>query len=986
MPESRQKLKVPELLVFIRISALWFILAGCFRIAYYAGQQSLPLLSGVACTFQAVGIIVCLIVCLAYAWMRDVKSTISRLLRSYRFDIFAFAIIGVWSNYLASPWLLKVQPVIDGIDPRWIPTILIALFLMLLSSIFRGYWILKKPPPSQFHFFGDDAIKTENENTLQNNELARNFAETVLASRAHSGLVFGIDAPWGIGKTSFVNLAERYWKKAGGDSVIVFRFEPLRYAAEPDLSERFLRDLTAAIQQQVYAPEFLPAASRYSRMIKSISLFGFRLSIEPLNETIDELMEDIDDVLKSIRRRIIVVIDDLDRLEPKTVNNVLFAVRRTFNLSQATYILCYDTENLVKGKDDGSNAREFLEKFVTVKLSLFVDSAMLRDFLKTDWRKNEHSIPTIPIENLNKLEAVLSKLAEILDWDFAPNYFPLIGDMRKLKRFVNAVLMMQIEKSDLSKTDFNVHDLVNLMLLHLNYPGVFRHIYAEETEGRQGIFSAKRSIEAGTATFFNNEKFEQVLKEYDATASFLLKQLFDVEVLNLGKIDLANESLLSSRACFNMAPFRNLEKYLKLIVRLAKPEQRDTFKFYQDAVNRVKNGNSVDAILKEVEFNLQKGGSAHEKFWQVLVNQSYELTKDPAKDAINTLVKYLPRYSSIPDSGEYISLRKSTILSLIYLLDRAGWGRTQGRRLENTKENILEIAERIYGEGNFKNEGLIRRLASAKRGTLGWHDLMQFRLHCSADRLGQTRNLQSALIVHDDINAQTDGMVSTLALKGMRTISQSVFKLFKETYIERNINFFTEVDNTPDHEFYGDSEQWLKAQSLQVEDGNRLEDQLLATRSAIKSFVIYQLANREDGHGSGVGVGVYDESGTGNLSGISSIMNDYIFDLCFNPLVDEDNIYHFTDHCLRNLSSGFFGADQDVKGYAATGKSLSTGLIPEKLHEYWKNHGPYIKGRNLQNKEMPVFTFNYVATYTEHLPKVFEVLDKMTAAPPKNNE
>jgi len=724
-------------------------------------------------------------------------------------------------------------------------------------------------------------------------------------------------------------------------------------------------------------------------MIKGITLFDFRLSIGPLNETIDELLEDIDDVLKSIDRRVIVVIDDLDRLEPKTVNNVLFAVRRTFNLSQAIYILCYDTENLVKGKDDGSNAREFLEKFVTVKLSLFVDSAMLRDFLKTDWRKNEHSIPTIPIENLNKLEAVLSKLAEILDKDIAPNYFPLIGDMRKLKRFVNAVLMVQIEKSDLSKTDFNEQDLVNLMLLHLNYPGVFRHIYAEETEGRQGVFSAKRSIEieTGKTTFSNNEKFKQVLEECDTTASFLLKQLFDEEVLNLGNIYLANESILSSRACFNSEPFRNLEKYLKLIVRLAKPEPRDTFKFYQDAVNRVMNGNSIAAILKEPEFNLQNGGSAHKKFWQVLVDQSYVLTKDPAEDAINTLVKYLPCYSSIPDYGEYISLRKSTILSLIYLLDRAGWGRTQGRRLANTKENTVEIAQRIYGEGNFKDKGLIRRLASADRGTLGWHDLMQFRLYCSADRLGQIPNLQSALIVSDDINAQTDGMVSTLALKGMRTISQSVFKLFKETYIERNINFFTEVDNTSDDDFYGDSGQWLKAQSLQVEDGNRLEDQLLATRSAIISFIIYQLANQEEDGGSGIGVGKYDESGTGDSSGISSIMNDYIFDLCFNPSVDEvNNIYHFTDHCLGNLRSGFFDADQGVKGYAATAESLSTGLIPEKLQEYWKKHGPSIKGRNLQNEERSVFTFNYVATYTEHLPQVFEVLDKITAAPPKNNE
>ena len=214
----------------------------------------------------------------------------------------------------------------------WAPTILVALVLALISPLCRTYLSLKKKSAPQFYFLGDDEIETEEEDILQNKGLAKDFAETVLASEAHAGLVFGIDGPWGTGKTSFINLAERHWK-AVGDSVIVFRFEPLRYAAEPDLSERFLRDLTATIQRQVYAPEFRPAASRYSRMVKGISLFGFRLSIEPLSETIDELLEDIDSVLKSIRRRVIVVIDDLDRLDAKTVNNVLFAIRRTFKLS-----------------------------------------------------------------------------------------------------------------------------------------------------------------------------------------------------------------------------------------------------------------------------------------------------------------------------------------------------------------------------------------------------------------------------------------------------------------------------------------------------------------------------------------------------------------------------------------------------------------------------------------------------------------------------
>ncbi|MGD0959892.1 MAG: KAP family NTPase [Methylomonas sp.] len=979
MPEAHYKMKMPELLVFARVFAIWFVLAGCFRVTYFEGEKFATLLVGVDWVFQAAGITVCLIVCLAYAIMRDACSSVVRLGRSLRFDLLAFALIGVWSNYLTSSWLLKAQKVLNETDPRWAPTILVALLLALLSPLCRTYLSRMKQSDLQFYFLGDEEIDTEEEDILQIKGLAKDFAATVLASAAHSGLVFGVDGPWGAGKTSFVNLAENHWREAGSNSIIVFRFEPLRYAAEPDLSERFLRDLTATIQRQVYTPEFRPAASRYSRMIKGISLLGFKLSIEPLSKTIDELLEDIDCILKSIRRRVIVVIDDLDRLEAKTVNNVLFAIRRTFKLSQATYIICYDTENLVNGKEDGCNAREFLEKFVTVKLSLFVDSSTLRNFLLTDWKRYEHRFQSIPSDSMLKLASVLSELANILGDDISSNYIPLIGDMRKLKRFVNTLILLQLEKTDLGKTDFNRRDLINLILLHLNYPGLFRQIYSEETEERSGVFSAKRNFDKGDVKFSNAAEFENVVSDCkETTGQFLLRQVFDVKVLKIETVDPANECILRSRACFNSEWHRNLEKYLKLIVRFATPEPRETFKLYQDAVDRVKQGTLIASILKEPVFDLREGELAHDEFWRVLVSQSHDFTEGIAEDAITTLVEYLPRYSTLY-SGEH-GLRQRSISSLILLLDRAGWGRTFGRRRINTNENVVEIAQRIYGEGAFAGKGLIHWLASNERGALGWNDLMLFRLNCSADLRGQTYNVQRALNVHEDASAPTSGLLHSLALNGMREPSQKVFQLFRETFIETGRNFLAEVDNIPDRDFYGNSEKWLNDQSDQEEVGtHRLADQLLVARSRIKSFVIYQLANRDMPTGSGVGCGLYDESGRGDSGGISASMNKYIFDVCFNPSINKDNIYHFVDHCLRNRSSGvMFGYDE---GFMVTEIGLASGLDPAELKKYWAKFGFWIKEQNLPSMDRRVVTSNYITTYSEALPKVFEVLDKMADAP-----
>jgi hypothetical protein len=767
-------------------------------------------------------------------------------------------------------------------------------------------------------------------------------------------------------------LASNYWRKEAASEVIVFRFEPLRYATDPDLAERLIRDLSAEIQRQVFVPEFRPVATRYSRMLKGktdFSFLGFKLVLEPSVETIDELLEDIDDVLKRIRRRLIVVVDDLDRLEPKGVNNVLFTVRRTFKLTQAAYILCYDTENLFSAKDEGERARQFLEKFVNIKLSLFVDSSALSHFLRSDWSKDEYKYQSIPSETMLKLASILSELANILEGQDAAGYMPLIGDMRKLKRFVNAVLLMQIEKTDLARTDFNRRDLINLMLLHLNYPGVFRRIYVEETDGRSGIFSIKVNAALSSREYVNAEDYSEYVKSCTGSDGFLVDQLFGSKFLGLeyGSMD---ESVMASRACFNSEPYRNLEKYLKLIVRFATPEPQATFRLYQDAVAKVIKGSAVESVLSDPEFNLERGDVAHDQFWRILVSQSHEFKNLVADDSINTLVSYLPKYSSvdIEDRG----LRPRSIYNLIRLLDRAGWGRTRGKRLPNTSENVIEIAHRIYGEERHIGRGLIDRLAEETRGVLGLSDLMLFRLQCSADRLGQIYNLHTALIVHDDMNAPTSGQVQDLAIAGMRTISQRIFALFKSRYIDTRRNLFDDVDAVSDAAFLG------TASSVTAKNGDegRLLELIEGTRSSTKSFIVYQLANRQAGTGSGVGCGYYDIAGAADGGEIARLVNEYIFDICFNPAIKEQNAEHFLDHCLRHLTSGIWSVSNE-DGYQPTPQGLAGELNANTLADYWAKNGKAIKARNLTSSDKRVVTLNYVATYKDYLPSVFEVLDRI---------
>ena len=1021
------KMREPEWLVFLRTVLLGAVLAEIFQIGKLSGAtwgQHLaidgrvwPVILGAPLLF----LYLCLRITRLDAW---------RVISSGRIDLAVLFLAGAQFDHLLTPQLATFHDAVSKLDAGWSQAMLVVLLMMLMSPVIRHWWPFIRPyakqlmilmaraiqqfalsrklvqigqsiwrdtklfmerkrleiqellrsrklakPQSQLHFISDAEISDPAHDVLEVKKQATDFAKTVLSSASQEGMVFGIDGPWGVGKTSFLNIATKHWEQGARDSgVIVFKFEPLRYASEPDLAERFIRDLCAKIHQEVFAPEFLPVATRYSRMLKGktdISIFGIKLTLEPSNETIDELLGDIDHLLEQIDRQLIVIIDDLDRLEPKLVNNVLFTVRRTFKLSRATYILCFDTEMLVAGKDEGSRAREFLEKFITAKLSLFVDLQVIKAFLETDWHADADRSQMISPDAMFKLRQILSEASQLLSGPQAHHYIPLLGDLRKVKRFVNAMLMMNLEKHDLSQSDFHNTDLIHLVLLHLFYPGLFRRIYSEETEGRKGSFSLCRGKDSGASGLENAAGFQEIVATYEQepSAQFLLKQLFDETTINFPQFFDTDQEVWRTRACFNFDS-RNLENYLQLIVRFKVPEETSTFRMYKNLLEEVMDERTpVTEVLKRHQFTAPTCEDVHDKFWRIIVNNAHQLNRAVAMDAIATLVNWLPRYSMLGQGDR--SLRQRSIYSLVLLLDRAGFGKPLNDRVR-LPTDVVEIANRILGTGQFQpSPSLIQQLAAPMRGPLGWKDLMLFRLTCCADRLGQVHNIYSALIRHEEPNSRSEGDVNSIALNSMRRFTQQVFQEFKKQYIDPKINFFTAVDGITDAAIHG---ELRPSATSDTETGNELK----AARSAIKSFVIYQLANQRRGS-NGIGCGVYDETGKEDSGGIHRAMGDYLLGFCFNPAFGLPHARAFADHGLRVFQTEMFDTMDSRYDLPATQRALTNLLDRERMEAFWVKSGEEIK-KMLINESGTVICYQFQATYADRLPGVFEALDALLVA------
>lgn len=972
-------MKMPEFVVLFKPLVIGFLLAEVWIVACSIGSLYAVKIAASDSCIRLIGTAFIFLLCTYYFYKREGHKTAIKIIKSLRFDLVSAFCIGIYIHML-------IYPTMEHFHLKWfasasslVPAIILTLLVVVLSPILQ-HWLAKKSNTVQENYFISDVEIREDADDLFNiNEQATNFAQSVMQSRD----VFGVDGPWGIGKTSFINLADIVWST--NSNFLVCRFEPLRYASQPDLADRLVRELTSTIQKGVYAPEFRIAANRYSRLIRGkaeVSFFGFKLSLEPSSETVDDLLDGIDEVLKRINRRVIIVIDDLDRLDAKTVNNILFATKRTLKLTQATYVLCYDTEVLAGGQEENSRAREFLEKFVTIKYSLFLDNSKICDFLRGKWKDSVLQYGSTPPDAIKQLSSIFDELADILESDKAAHYLPLVGNMRKVKRFINTIRLMQIEKTNLGRTDFNRCDLINLILLHLNYPGLFRQIYAEETGGNIGSFSTIYNSES--KTYENPVSFNAIIQRCkDVSATFLLKQLFDVatEWSNYGG---PTESDLASRACFNNNNFRNLENYLKLIVRVVTPEPQATLVLYKDALDKITNGTPIISILTSSDFISKNWELAHERLWIEISNQSYNLPASIVEQAIDTLVDYLPNYPLV--SSDDRGLRKTLIYTLLQLLDRAGWGAESKRR---DSASVVEIAWRIFGENKYHSKGLLNRLVADKQGTIGWYDLLLFRLECSADRQGQIHSLVSALIRHQDPGAETSGRVDKLAEFEMRIISQKIFGLFKSTYVKPKKNFIADVNLAPDDAFLGSINCQLECSDFSdsVSPQMRIDiaKKILIKRSVVKSLTLYQLSNSLPPSGSGVGCGYYDEDGNADNKGIAKAMNDYMFDVCFNPTVDEQNALHFFDHCLTHLTTPFYTGDAEG-GLVASKDSITGGLDAMAMSRFWLQHNDFIRQLVQSASDREVYTSNYSVKYADIMDKVFSTLDDMANDEPEAEE
>lgn len=220
--------------------------------------------------------------------------------------------------------------------------------------------------------FLDDAPKAEpEEDRLNYAPFARRLASALASLRAPTGYVVGVQAPWGSGKSTALNFVKAYLAEAGDEQLFVVDYAPWLISGHQDLVAAFFKVLAEAMDVRrarredrdrglaKHAANLADPAVRAAGELAAALVPGAGLVAKPTAKALgaaakaglqawaaEPSLQAKHDALRRAlrdgRRRYVVFIDDLDRLDREEIRAIAQMVKSVGSLPNVIYALAYD--------------------------------------------------------------------------------------------------------------------------------------------------------------------------------------------------------------------------------------------------------------------------------------------------------------------------------------------------------------------------------------------------------------------------------------------------------------------------------------------------------------------------------------------------------------------------------------------------------------------------------------------------------------------
>lgn len=325
---------------------------------------------------------------------------------------------------------------------------------------------------------------------LQRDKLSRKgFAGIAAASLrkvpSSAGLVVSIEGAWGSGKTSALAMIEALLMDDDeSESPLIVHFNPWLVGEKDALLRHFLARIASAVKLndhsrdgkkvakeiKAYAKVFdlvklIPGAEPWASMIKSV--------VEATGNATDAISEyktpdieayklRVEEALRKFDRPIIVLIDDIDRLFPLEVFEMVRIIKAVGGLPRIGYVVAWDSTYVSSALETLGvpYASSYLDKIVQVRMPLPSLSLVARKKLIND--ALDELDPEALRQRFRNQDQRLGSL-------YHSGLRDLLSQPRDIARVFNAVRMME----PLLRDEIVFADILGLAALSVKAPAVF---------------------------------------------------------------------------------------------------------------------------------------------------------------------------------------------------------------------------------------------------------------------------------------------------------------------------------------------------------------------------------------------------------------------------------------------------------------------------------------------------------------------------------
>ena len=357
---------------------------------------------------------------------------------------------------------------------------------------------------------------------LKLDKLARQgFAESVVASlqkvTSAAGFVLSVEGTWGSGKTSTLAMIEELLlSKPENERPVIVRFNPWLVGERDALLRQFLAKLANSVKLAENAKEgkrvakelksyskafdvvkLIPGAEPWASIVKSI--------VESVSDATDSIAEyktpdielhkvNVEAALRKFPRSVIVIIDDIDRLFPHEVFEMVRIIKAVGDLPHVGYVLAWDPSYVSSALSSASvpQSDTYLDKIVQVRMPLPSLSMSAKE--------------TLINEAIEALHPDALKVYFRNDKDrLSILYFSGLRDLLEQPRDVNRVFYTVSVIEPALRGEVVFSDIVGLAALMVKAPAVFELLRKEprwfvgRLPGEHGMIDkSEANLKAGT--------------------------------------------------------------------------------------------------------------------------------------------------------------------------------------------------------------------------------------------------------------------------------------------------------------------------------------------------------------------------------------------------------------------------------------------------------------------------------------------------------